>query len=107
MPPPKQGFRTDQSVVGKPYLRLKIDFKFIFGERPPELDIKTTSRLRLGTEHGEEQAISPAAIGFCLIERKVGVGDQFIDIRAVSRRDSDPCTSFEVENVVVDAERFG
>src|SRR5260370_32598414 len=81
--PPKEGFGTDRGAVRQPNLRLKIDFEFIFDERPPELDIELTSRLCFCTEYREEKGLGTPPVAFCLIERKVGARDQLIGVRAI------------------------
>jgi hypothetical protein len=83
MPPPKQSLRADDGMVCKPYLGLEIELKLMFGESASQLKIERASRLSLGTKDGKEKPICSAPFGFCLVERKVGVGNQFVNGRAV------------------------
>ena len=107
MPPADQRLGADHRVVGQPHLRLEIELEFVFREGAPQFEIEAAARLRLRAQHRQVEAIVAAAVGFRLVERKIGVGDQLVDIGAVVRRDRDAGAAADMQDMVVDLERLG
>ena len=104
MPPPQQGFGSHYGAVRKPDLRLKIKFELLACKSSSQLRIESASRLRLGAKHRLEMTAHATAAGLCLIEGKIGVRDQVIDIEPIVRSDSDACAAADVERVIADLE---
>src|ERR1700674_2509103 len=102
MPPTQKRLGTDNRSVSKPNLRLKIQLKFVVRVSPRQLEIQSTSRLSLCTKHGQEKTRRAASAGFRLIKRKVGIGNQFINARAIIGRDGDACAAAKVDGVIID-----
>src|SRR5262249_433499 len=73
-------------------------------ERPSQLEAEPAPRLGLGPQHGLEEAIGPPARGLRLIEGKIGIGDQLIDVGAVIGSDGDAGAAAQVEGLFVDLE---
>ena len=83
MPPAQQRFGADHGLVGEPDLRLEVELELVLRERAPQLGIEAAPRLRLRAQDRQEEAVGAAAVGLGLVEREVGVGDQFVDVGAV------------------------
>ena len=106
MPPAQQRLGADHRFVREPDLRLEIELEFVLREGAPQFEIEAAPRLCLRAQHRQEEAIVAAAVGFGLVERKIGVGDQLVDIVAVVRRDGDAGAAAEMQDVIVDLERL-
>ena len=107
MPPAQQRLGADHGLVREPDLRLKVELELALGEGTSELEIEPAPCLRLRPQHRQEEAAQASTVGFRLVEREVGIGDQFVDVRAVIGRDGDAGARADVENVIVDREGLG
>src|SRR5438477_5517137 len=102
MSPTQQRFRADRCPVDEPDFRLVIDFKFPIGIGPRQFEIEHAPRLNLRTMHRQEETARAAAGGFGLVERKIGIGEQFIDAGAVTGSDRDAGAAANTNRVLVD-----
>ena len=100
MPPPEQGFGSHYGPVRKSDLRLKIKLELVACKSSSQLHIEGASRLRLCAKHRLEMTAHATAGGLCLIERKIGVRDQVIDIEPIVGGNSDACAASDVERVI-------
>ena len=76
MMPAQQRLGADYRAVDQPDLGLEIQLEFVLGEGAPQIEIEPAAGLRLRSQHRQEKAIGPSALGFRLIERKIGIRDQ-------------------------------
>ena len=106
VPPAQQRFGADHGLVREPDLRLEIELELVLGVGPSELEIEPAPGLRLRAQHRQEEPAHAAAVGLGLVEREVGVRDQFVHVRAVIGRDGDAGAGADMEDVVVDGERI-
>ncbi len=98
MAPADQRLGADDRFVRQPDLRLEVELEFVVGEGAPQLQIEAAARLRLRAQHRQEEAVAAAAVGFRLVEREIGIGDQLVDACAVGRRDGDAGAAADMQD---------
>src|SRR5215510_15812292 len=106
MPPTQQRLRTDHRRVREPNLRLETKLELVLGEGPSQIDVEAAPRLRLRAQDRHEKAADTAAVRLRLIECKVGVRDQLVDVGAVVGSNGDAYARVDVQDVVVDGVRL-
>ena len=105
--PAHQGFGADHGAVRKADLRLEVQLELVLRIGAPQLEIEASARLRLRAQHRQEESIGPPAGRLRLVERKVGIGDQLVDVLAVVGRDRDAGAAADMQDMIPDGERLG
>jgi hypothetical protein len=102
MPPAQQCLRADNGAVDETDFRLEIDLKFFLRVGPRQFEIERAARLNLRAMYGQKKAARAAAIRFCLVQREIGISEQFFDARSVIRCDRDAGAAADAYGVLID-----
>src|SRR5262249_7283275 len=102
----QQRFRADHRIVRQANLGLEVELELVLREGAPELEVEAPPRLRLRAQDRQEETADAPAGRFRLVEREVGVGDQFLDFVAVVASARAPRVAFDVQPVLFDRLRL-